>query len=188
MSIPAWPEQAEDAGLEPGSKKKFAPRMDVVALEPNSDCPPQVAFWEAKTVGNGGLVSKSSPKVFRQLNLYECYLRRERYRSGVASAYRETCRILSDLHRMAARIAGGEEIPPLGNLITEAAAGSGLPCVDPKPRLVIFHARNRETGAFETRVGSWDDHFSRLVGKCGVLYEKDPCDVVLDASRLHGSR
>jgi hypothetical protein len=186
MGIPAWPEQATDAST-PERTTKFAPRMDVVALESSDEGRVRAVFWEAKTLRDGRLrSSRDSPEALAQLQLYKNYLAREAYRTAVAKAYRDSCRILVKLHRIAAAVDGEDNLPSLGNLILSVASGSEVPTVDTEPRLLVFPAA-REKG-FDAEPKGWNIHFTRLTKSVPVLYEQDPRAVVLDDKKLERYR
>lgn len=177
MGIPWWPEQAEDAGT-PERDGKYAPRMDMIALENGSNGHVNVVFWEAKTLRDSRLRSKTNPEVIRQLALYHAYLNRPVYRDAVAKAYSETCKLLETFHKMATELPGESELPPLGDLVSRIASGGESPVVDPVPRLLIFPAE-LEVGKFEQPVSTWSNHFARLTSEYPVQYAADPRKAIL---------
>lgn len=88
MGIPWWPEQSTGAGT-PERTGKYAPRMDMVALEDGPGGRIDIVFWEAKTLGDSRLRSRSNPEVIRQLQVYNKYLSRPRL---PGRGFRSLCR------------------------------------------------------------------------------------------------
>jgi len=137
MGLPAWTEE------------KVAPRMDMVALEAHADAV-DIVFWEAKLIRNGELVSRTAPKVIGQLEKYVEFLADIKRRGHVVVAYRNTCCILTELHKMAKLLhqqAGdGIRLPDLDILVKTAAKPDSDLQIDCKPRLAIFdHNKSRST-------------------------------------------
>jgi hypothetical protein len=182
MGIPWWPEQSADAGT-PERTGKSAPRMDMIALENSPDGRIHVVFWEAKTLGDKRLRSRSNPEVILQLALYNAYLDRLVYRDAVAAAYVETCKLLEIFHHMATELPGEAELPPLGNFVSRIASGRERPVVDPVPRLLIFPAE-LTLGEFERQVSTWSSHLARLTSAFPVYPVDDPKAAVLDREGL----
>jgi hypothetical protein len=129
MGLPAY-------SKAPG--KNRAPRMDLVALEPNGGWW-QVVFWEAKLVDDGRARCRGSdaPRVVvGQLADYTDWLDDEGRKNRVVRAYQETCRMLVGLHAVARCVC--PEIQELGSGIRAVAAAGAPPLgIDCKPRLVI---------------------------------------------------
>lgn len=180
MGIPWWPEQATDAGT-PGRTGKYAPRMDMIALEDSTGGPVNVVFWEAKTLGDKRLRSRSNPEVIRQLQVYNKYLSRAPYRDAACAAYVETCKLLKTFHEMATDLPEESSLPPLGNLVSRIASGAELPVVDPMPRLLIFPAEVG-VGNFERQVSTWNTHLAKLTSEYPVYSVPDPKVAVLASS------
>lgn len=184
MGIPAWPEQNEDS-RRTGNSRKFAPRMDIVALE-LCEGRPTVVFWEAKCLRDSRLRSASgSPEVLAQLKLYESFLKREAYRRSVALAYQENCKLLLELHLMASQLAD-TELPMLSDLVLQVANSPTPPDVDMLPRLVIFPGRNKKTCRLETEPRGWVSHYETLLANVSVMLSNDPSEILL-ASRPYRS-
>jgi hypothetical protein len=177
MGVPWWPEQSIDAET-PERTGKYAPRMDMIALERNSDGQISLVFWEAKTLGDQRLRSRADPEVFKQLGLYHRYLSRLVYRDAVSVAYAETCKLLTTFHRMAAELSGESLYPPLGSLVSRIASEAERLSVDPKPRLLIFPGKLK-SGAFERETATWSDHLAILSKEFSVYCVDDPKDAVL---------
>lgn len=116
--------------VEPGTKKKAPPRIDVVVLEEDGDLL-SIVFYEAKLSWNTELRSKKGdPRIIGQLRTYE-----ERIRSGdrqaeVVGAHRRACSLLVELHAM--RSPTG---PAMHDRIARAVSVATEWRVDPKPRL-----------------------------------------------------
>lgn len=128
MGLPAY-------SSAPG--ERTAPRMDLVALEPDRDTW-KIVFWEAKLVSDGRARCRGSedPKVCKQLGNYTKWLGYGDNESFVKKAYQKACRILVDLHNIASRYS--PDIGQLGEGIQAVAAdGAALPGIDDKPRLLI---------------------------------------------------
>ncbi|CAH2394146.1 hypothetical protein [Mesorhizobium ventifaucium] len=137
-----------------------------------------VVFWEAKTLGDSRLRSRSNPEVIRQLGVYNKYLSRPVYRDAASAAYVETCRLLRTFHRMATKLSGEAALPRLGNLVARIAAGAEAPVVDPMPRLLIFPAE-LEAGKFERQVSTWSSHLAKLGSEFPVYCVDDAKAAVL---------
>ncbi|MER9684691.1 MULTISPECIES: hypothetical protein [unclassified Mesorhizobium] len=180
MGIPWWPEQAVDAST-PERTGKYAPRMDMIALEDGPRGLINIVFWEAKTLGDKRLRSRSTPEVIRQLQVYNKYLNRAPYRDAACAAYVETCKLLKTFHEMATHLPGATSLPPLGNLVSRIASGAELPVVDPMPRLLIFPAEV-STGNFERQVSTWSRHLAKLTSEFPVYSVPDPKAAVLASS------
>ena len=124
-----------EMGLPAVDGRKGALRMDIVSLERATDGI-QIVFWEGKMIGDKRLRSKvSKPGVVDQINAYESYLKMSSRRRCIVEAYRETCRIIRELHCMASRLAS---IGPLDPLILAAAEPNNRLDVEKRPRLVVF--------------------------------------------------
>lgn len=150
-----------EMGLPASEGQKTPLRMDMVALERTAGAI-QIVFWEAKMIGDGRLRSKTTPKVFRQVEAYERFLADDRNRQRVIDAYRRTCKLLLDLNVVAQKIAN---TPPIDDLIVEAARDDSPLDVAPTPRLLIF-----DDGARRSEK-AWRKHL-------GVLEERMPVTVV----------
>ena len=182
MGIPWWPEQSTDAGT-PERTGKYAPRMDMIALKDGPGGRIDIVFWEAKTLGDSRLRSRSNPEVIRQLQVYNKYLSRPAYRDAASAAYVETCKLLETIHQMAAGLRIETALPRLGNLVSRIAAGAEIPVVDPMPRLLIFPAE-LEAGKFERQVSTWSSHLARLRSAFPVYCVDDPKTAVLGRHTL----
>lgn len=137
----------------PASKGQKAPlRMDMVALERTGDGI-QIVFWEAKMISDGRLRSRTTPKVFEQVEAYERFLADDRNRRCVVEAYRRTCKLLRNFNVVAQEIA---HVPPVDNLIVEAAGDDGRLDAALTPRLLIF-----DDGAKRDE-NVWQGHLLRL--------------------------
>lgn len=182
LGVPAWDEQANDTGRAEGSRK-FAPRMDLVALEEVSGGSIRVAFWEAKTVRDDRLrIPSGSPEVLKQLRTYERYLSREAYGGAALEACRDTCRIICDIHQMASDLAGDNGMPPIGTLIQKVCQGHEIAAIDSAPRLMIFKARS--SSGVETEPKGWPEHLNLLRSLVPVSYAASPEEVSLDYEGL----
>ena len=129
MALPAY-------SLDP--KKRIAPRMDLVAIEPVGNGW-RIVFWEAKLVDDARARCRGddiSPKVIDQLTKYTSWLRHANHRELVACAYQNTCRLLVAFRRLATRVNPG--IEELGSgIIAAAAPDAPSLLVDDEPRLLI---------------------------------------------------
>ena len=143
MGLPAWGE------------KKTPSRMDCVALEPDEGSGPfaRIVFWEAKVIGDGRLRSRSRPEVADQFEGYRRYLQDDGHRARVVEAYAEVCRLLCEVHRMAARLG---RIDPLDPAVLAVADGRYGLSIDPTPRLLIFGGEGHRVA------GGWDGHLAKL--------------------------
>jgi hypothetical protein len=153
IGIPAW------------GDRKSALRMDVVSLELNAG-EARIVFWEAKTIKNSGIKSKTVPKVLKQIEDYREYSNVPAHHRLIVSAYQCTCKLLCELHKM---VPASEDCPPLDKQITAVGKGTVVPDVDPTPRLIIFDDK-------PVRATSWDHHEAKL-RKNGVrliVYDTPP--------------
>jgi hypothetical protein len=153
MGLPAW------------GARKTPSRMDCVALERDEGGRgTSIVFCEAKVIGDARLRSRSRPEVVDQFDAYRRYLDEDHHRARVLAAYRETCRLLREVHGMAARLRRAD---PLDTSVLAAAAGRLDIGIDPTPRLVIF------SGDGHRIAGGWDGHLAKLRRDHGI-----PCLVV----------
>lgn len=131
-------EMALPAGM---SEVRTAPRIDLVALE-TEGTGWRIVLWEAKLADDGRLrrQGEAMPEVVSQLQSYTDWLGRTGTREAVVAAYRSTCELLVELHRLA--VAQGATPGPLGSGIQAVAAGAPL-SLDPAVRLLVD---NRPTG------------------------------------------
>ncbi|MGH8094069.1 MAG: hypothetical protein ACREIF_11450 [Chthoniobacterales bacterium] len=123
--------------FSPPGQKRTAPRMDLVALEPDGDRW-RIVFWEAKLVDDSRARCQGDgqPEVVNQLERYTLWLDHEKHRELVASAYQNACRLLVEFHKIAKRI--NPRIENLGESIIAVGTPDALPlCIDDKPRLLI---------------------------------------------------
>ena len=157
-----------EMGLPASGDRKTARRMDCVALENEGDGI-RIVFWEAKMIDDPRLRSESIPEVLCQLNVYHKYLADNDHATCVENAYKTLCRLLKEMHEMAAQFPGRPALDPL--VIAAAMDGSKL-TVDPTPRLVIFG------GEQYTKKGNWEFHLQRLQA-AGI-----PCLVLADEPYL----
>jgi hypothetical protein len=141
-----------EMGLPASEGQKTPLRMDMVALERTGDGI-QIVFWEAKMISDGRLRSRTTPKVFEQVEAYERFLADDRNRRCVVEAYRRTCKLLRNFNMVAQKIA---HVPPIDDLIVEAARDEGRLDVAPTPRLLIF-----DDGAKRDEK-AWQGHLLRL--------------------------
>ena len=128
MGLPSFP--GKDGTL-------VAPRMDIVALEP-SDTGWRIVFWEAKLVTNAEAraAGDAPPKVIDQRDNYHKWLDIKGNKEAVIAAYRQTCRLLVNLHDIAEK--AGKMIAPLGEGIRAVAGKPEIPLsVDANVRLLI---------------------------------------------------
>ena len=129
--------------------KRSAPRIDIAALEARHVGPgARLVFWEIKRINDGRLRSRCVPEVVEQIEAYERYVRSDRPR--FENAYRETCRILCQFHRIASDL---WETPRLDPLISAVADGECVE-VDVEPRLLIIED--------EVPRRNWEHHRSKL--------------------------
>uniref|UniRef100_Q02AY1 Uncharacterized protein n=1 Tax=Solibacter usitatus (strain Ellin6076) TaxID=234267 RepID=Q02AY1_SOLUE len=98
------------------------------------------------------LRSRSKPEVVDQVQLYRDYLANPDQALSVEAAYRNVCRLLSELRAMAATLSKELKLDPL---ILEAAEEGTQLKVDLEPRLVIF-------GGKFLKKGEWPSHKGRL--------------------------
>ena len=108
-------------------KQRIAPRMDLVALEPDGD-QWKIVFWEAKLADDPRVRRKGPgrPEVVDQLDQYSKWLGHADHAIAVASAYQNACRLLVDFHKLARSVNPG--IESLGSGIVAAAMqDSGAP-------------------------------------------------------------
>jgi hypothetical protein len=155
-----------EMGLPAAGERKTAQRMDCVALERGPDAI-HIVFWEAKMIDDGRLRSRSIPEVVNQVQIYRDYLTDPDQALNVEVAYRNVCRLLSELRAMAASV--GRELS-LDPLIFEAAQKETQLKVDPEPRLVIF-------GGKYLKKGNWPFHRGRLWTEFRIPYlilEEEP--------------
>ena len=141
-----------EMGLPASESQKTSLRMDMVALE-RTGAGIEIAFWEAKMISDGRLRSRSTPKVFAQVEAYERFLAHDRNRRSVIEAYRRTCELLREFNVVAQKIAN---VPPIDDLIVEAAHDDGRLDVAPMPRLLVF-----DDGAKRDEM-AWQKHLLRL--------------------------
>jgi hypothetical protein len=120
--------------------------MDCVALETEGDVI-RIVFWEAKMIDDPRLRSRSKAEVITQLEIYKTFLEDERRAGSVETGYQNTCKLLNDIHGMAAQFPGRCALDPL---VMAAANGVSVLKVDPTPRLVIFGGKRKK--------GNWDFH------------------------------
>ena len=117
--------------------KKVAPRMDIVALEPN-DTGWRIVFWEAKLVTSpeARAAGNIDPKVIVQCKNYHHWLNTGLNKEAVIKAYRETCRLLANFHEDAEK--AGIAMAPLGEGIRAVAAKRDVSLsVDDRVRLLV---------------------------------------------------
>ena len=90
-----------EMGLPAFGDRKTSLRMDLVSLEGTPD-DIRLVFWEAKMIGDSRLRSRTQqPKVFEQINAYRSYLADPTRKKRVELAYRQCCRIICDIHKLA---------------------------------------------------------------------------------------
>jgi hypothetical protein len=154
--------------------RAVAPRVDMVALE-ETDAGIQVVFYEAKLFENTCLRADNlRPEVLTQLATYDAYFSNVQVQKEVIEAYRNTCRVLCQIHAMR-----GTSPCALVQAVAEDAPLS----MDPKPRLIVF-------GYTADRVGQgsfWHRHEETLRAGCTLLMGERPEDVRLPCGALqHG--
>lgn len=143
-----------EIALPARQKGDSAPRMDIAALDDPSDgSPARVVFWEVKRINDARLRSRTVPRVVKQIEAYERYVRGDR--PHFVNAYGETCRVLCEFHRVASSL---REAPRLDSLISAAADGQRLE-VDVEPRLLIVED--------EAPKRNWDYHLRKLTDWIG---------------------
>jgi hypothetical protein len=123
-------------------EERRAPRMDLVALEPDGDGW-RVVLWEVKRVGDDRARCKgdNQPEVLEQLEAYTKWLRYGDHESRVAKAYQTNCDLLVRLHAIAK--SAGQDIEELGQGIRAMASGTATSfSIDVKPRLLIVYDEN----------------------------------------------
>lgn len=156
-----------------GIVRLVAPRIDLVALEPMPGGW-QVAFWEAKLPGDSRMRTRGEvPEVIEQLNNYAEWFAQPMARAAVLAAYRDTCKLLVQLHERAAAL--GIAVPPLHDAIIAIGRNpSQLKAIDPKVRLLIDM---REDDAHFRAV-----HLPKLeVGGVSVHLVRSAADMILPA-------
>ena len=142
-----------EMGLPAIEGQKTALRMDIVSLEPAMDRI-RLVFWEAKMIGNSELRSKThKPKVVKQVHAYKAYLTDGARRQRIVEAYRESCRIIRDLHRMASCKTTKSPLDPL--ILAAAEPDSPLE-IEQSPRLLIFDDERKR------REDKWQEHLDVL--------------------------
>jgi len=104
-------------------------------------------------INDGRLRSRTIPKVFKQVEAYELFLADDSNRQRVVEAYRRTCKLLRDFNVVARKIA---HVPPIDDLIVEAARDDRRLDVTSRPRLLIF-----DDGAKRDE-SAWQRHLLRL--------------------------
>jgi hypothetical protein len=157
----------------PASEGQSTPlRMDVVALERAADGI-QIVFWEAKMISDGRLRSRTTPKVFKQVEAYERFLADGHNRQRVIEAYRRTCKLLHGFNVVARKIS---DVPPIDDCIVEVARDVGRLDVAPTPRLLIF-----DDGAKRDN-RAWQGHLLRLSERMPVTVIPRRSQVGLGAS------
>ena len=138
-----------EIALPARQRGESAPRIDIAALEePCDGHRARIVFWEVKRINDARLHSRSVPEVVEQIKAYERYVRSDRPR--FENAYRENCRILCQLHRIASDL---WETPQLDPLISAVADGECVE-VDTEPRLLIIED--------EIPRSNWEHHRSEL--------------------------
>ncbi len=142
---------------------RTAPRMDLVALEPDGDRW-KIVFWEAKLVGDARMRRQEAedfPEVHNQLDQYSRWLGQPGHADCVKDAYQRTCRLLVAFHTLAQRI--NPAIEPLGSGIIAAARTDALPLgLDMKPRLLIYDFEGKDLAFVK------NGHLEKLRGPCGI--------------------
>jgi len=126
-------------------KERRAPRIDLLNLEPCEGWW-RIASWEAKLVGDGRARCRGDelPEVVDQLTHYIDWLSDSAREKCVAKAYRENCRLLVELRKIARHIR--PNIEELGAGIEAVAASDAHPpLVDKKPRLLIIYDKDDKT-------------------------------------------
>ncbi|MDZ4392976.1 hypothetical protein [Cypionkella sp.] len=126
------------------ASERVAPRIDLVALEPSGDGW-KLVFWEAKHVKDGRIRSTTTPEVFKQLASYATWFDAPGSLDVVQEAYRENCRVLVALHKIAAAVwaSEGRTIPDLGAAIRSIGTNPQARLeVDPRVRLLIDNREN----------------------------------------------
>lgn len=134
------------------ASERVAPRIDLVALEPSGDGW-KVVFWEAKHVKDGRIRSTTTPKVFTQLANYATWFDAPGSLDVVRDAYRENCRVLVALQKIAAAVwaSEGKTIPDLAAAIRAVAADpSKLVGIDSTVRLLIDNRPDPADGKIDT--------------------------------------
>ena len=90
-----------EMGLPAFDRRNGALRMDMVALEQATNGI-RLVFWEAKLIRDKRLRSREhNPEVFKQIDAYRLYLSDADRMQRIVEAYRNSCRIMRELHRMA---------------------------------------------------------------------------------------
>jgi len=140
-----------------------APRMDLALLEQGAkEHHVKLVFCEAKTIDDDRLRSTrpEEAEVHGQLEKYIRYMDRNDYRTQVAAAYREHCKLLVAL---AAMVPGDKPISLSPLIQTAALNGSNL-SVEQMPRLVIFEGQTESKGesCFVKRVKTWEIYHQSL--------------------------
>jgi hypothetical protein len=156
-----------EMGLPAFGERKTAQRMDCVALEKDADVL-RIVFWEAKMIDDPRLVSRSDPKVIKQVKIYREYLSDSGRARSVEIAYGRVCGLLQEIGAMAAAI--GVELK-LDQLILEAAREGANLEVDLEPRLVILGDKgHRKKGDFLIH----RDKLWKSFGIPNIVFEEGP--------------
>lgn len=163
--------------FERKDRKRVAPRMDIVALEP-SDIGWQIVFWEAKLVRNSEAraAGNNDPKVMVQCKNYHEWLTKKDNKAAVINAYRETCQLLANFHEAAEK--AGMAIAPLGEGIRALAGKPDVSLsVDDNVRLLVDNTTEPD------KVFRKNKHLDKLE-KLGVHVQMvdNEADLVLKAS------
>jgi len=128
MALPAWALQAS------------APRIDLVAVHEG-----RLVFWEVKLPGDSRVRSSvtfqadHNPEVLKQLRSYKIFLEQSLHIEQIASAYRQTARLLVILRSYADQVSTPA---PLGKSITATAEGNNLTVAKEAVLLVVSDGDN----------------------------------------------
>lgn len=132
MGLPGLP--VKDA--KTGEFRLVAPRIDLVALEPD-DGGWKIVFWEAKLPRDARMRTQGDkPEVVAQLESYSAWFADEAANERVLAGYKNTCRMICEIHKRAEN--AGIPVRPLHAAIV--AIGNKpelLKAIDPKVRLLI---------------------------------------------------
>lgn len=164
------------AGDPAPGRKKTAPRMDLILVQPSANGRAEIAFWEAKCSTNGELRAETEyaendtgeriagPRVVHQLRTYQQWMRAGGRETEIRQGYRNTAQILLALADYFG--APGAKARNQWRFLAEA---QNVQPISP-PGIVIGnycpegHNPQNETerAAFEARAGSFTEHRSKL--------------------------
>jgi hypothetical protein len=152
--------EAEGAEIaaEKEAEKVGIDRIDMAALEENSEGRISIVFYEVKTFADSRLRAIENAEVIGQLKDYELAITPKERKDEIVRHYHALCSDLVHLNRPVGKPG------KINSLIERAAKDQNALLVDPKPRLIIVGFQDDQWH------GRWQEHLKKL---CTALGKND---------------